>query len=64
MNTTDGNFFLLLIFVIVSSIIVDFSDIQNFLIFTNLIPIMVDNYAAFFNCTPVGRTSDSMMAPT
>ena len=27
-------------------------------------PITVDNYAAFFNCTPVGRTSDSMMAPT
>ena len=27
-------------------------------------PIMVDNYAAFFNCTPVGRVSDSMMAPT
>ena len=26
-------------------------------------PIMVDNYAAF-NCTPVGRASDSMMAPT
>ena len=24
---------------------------------------MVDNYAAFFNCTPVGRASDSMMAP-
>ena len=24
----------------------------------------VDNYAAFFNCTPVGRASDSMMAPT
>ena len=24
--------------------------------------IMVDNYAAFFNCTPVGRASDSMMA--
>ena len=24
-------------------------------------PIMVDNYAAFFNCTPVGRASDSMM---
>ena len=22
-------------------------------------PIMVDNYAAFFNCTPVGRASDS-----
>ena len=27
-------------------------------------PIMVDNYAAFFNCTPVGRASESMMAPT
>ena len=27
-------------------------------------PIMVDNYAAFFNCTPMGRASDSMMAPT
>ena len=26
-------------------------------------PIMVDNYAAFFNCTPVGRASDSMMTP-
>ena len=27
-------------------------------------PIMLDNYTAFFNCTPVGRASDSMMAPT
>ena len=27
-------------------------------------PIMVDNYAAFFNCTPLGRASDSMMALT
>ena len=27
-------------------------------------PIMVDNNAAFFNCTPVGRASDSVMAPT
>ena len=27
-------------------------------------PIMVDNYAAFFNCTPVGRASDSMIVPT
>ena len=27
-------------------------------------PIMVDNYAAFFNCTPVGQASDSMMALT
>ena len=26
--------------------------------------IMVDNYATFFNCTPVGRASNSMMAPT
>ena len=26
--------------------------------------IMVDNYAAFFNCTPVGQASDSMIAPT
>ena len=27
-------------------------------------PVMVDNYAAFFNCTSVGRASDSMLAPT
>ena len=27
-------------------------------------PIMVDNYDAFFNCTLVGRASESMMAPT
>ena len=27
-------------------------------------PVMVDNYAGFFNCTPVDRASDSMMAPT
>ena len=27
-------------------------------------PFMFDHYAAFFNCTPVGRSSDSMMAPT
>ena len=27
-------------------------------------PIMIDNYAAFFNCTPVGRALDSMIAPT
>ena len=26
--------------------------------------IMVDNYAAFFYCTPVGRASDSMMGTT
>ena len=27
-------------------------------------PITVDCYAALFNCTPVDRASDSMMAPT
>ena len=27
-------------------------------------PIMVDNYAGFLNCTPVGRASDAMIAPT
>ena len=26
-------------------------------------PIMVDNFAALFNCTPVDRASDSMMVP-
>ena len=26
--------------------------------------IMDDNYAALFNCTPVGRAADSLMAPT
>ena len=25
-------------------------------------PIKVNNFASFFNCTPVGRASDSMMA--
>ena len=27
-------------------------------------PITVNNFAFHFNCTPVGRASDSMMAPT
>ena len=27
-------------------------------------PIMVDGCAALFDCTPVDRASDSMMAPT
>ena len=27
-------------------------------------PITVNNFASRFNCTPVGRASDSMMAPT
>ena len=31
------------------------------LVFT---PIMVDDQAVIFNCTSVGRASDSMMAPT
>ena len=26
--------------------------------------ITVDNFAALFNCTPVDRASDSMVAPT
>ena len=30
------------------------------LVFNPIMP--VDYYAAFFNCTPVGRASDSMMA--
>ena len=29
-----------------------------------LYPITVGNFAFLFNCTPVGRTSDSMMVPT
>ena len=27
-------------------------------------PIPVGNFVFLFNCTPVGRTSDSMMVPT
>ena len=27
-------------------------------------PITVNNFASLFNCTPVGRASDSMVAPT
>ena len=27
-------------------------------------PITIDNFAFLFNCTPVGRTSDSMTVPT
>ena len=27
-------------------------------------PITVNNFASLFNCTPVGRASDSLMAPT
>ena len=27
-------------------------------------PITVDNFVVLFNCTPVGRVSDCMMAPT
>ena len=27
-------------------------------------PVTVDNFASLFNCTPVNRASDSMMAPT
>ena len=27
-------------------------------------PITVNNFASLFNCMPVGRASDSVMAPT
>ena len=27
-------------------------------------PVTVNNFASLFNCTPVGRASESMMAPT
>ena len=27
-------------------------------------PIIIDNFAVLFNCTPVDRVSDSVMAPT
>ena len=27
-------------------------------------PVAVDNFASLFNCTPVGRSSDSMICPT
>ena len=27
-------------------------------------PVAVNNFASLFNCPPVGRASDSMMAPT
>ena len=30
----------------------------------NINPITVNNFASLFNCTPVGRASDSLMAPT
>ena len=35
---------------------------QTACLFVN--PITVGNFAFLFNCTPVGRTSDSMMVPT
>ena len=35
---------------------------QSACLFIN--PITVDGFAALFNCTPVDRASDSMMAPT
>ena len=30
----------------------------------NAVQTVVDNYVTFFNCTPVDRASDSMVAPT
>ena len=39
--------------------------VDNYAAFFNITMVVtVDNDAAFFNCTPVGRASDSMMAPT
>ena len=35
---------------------------QSACLFIN--PITVDGFAALFNCMPVDRASDSMMAPT
>ena len=35
---------------------------QSACLFIN--PIKVNGYATLFNCTPVDRASDSMMAPT
>ena len=48
------------------NVFTDFRGSNNYILFACIVfnPIMVDNYAAFFNCTPVGRASDSMMAPT
>ena len=33
-------------------------------VYVGLNPITVGNFAFLFNCTPVSRTSDSMMVPT
>ena len=38
-------------------------DLINVLLFV-FNPITINNFASLFNCTPVGRASDSMMAPT
>ena len=41
----------------------DLNDMQQFVcLFIN--SIFVDNFAALFNCTPVDRATDSMMAQT
>ena len=44
-------------------VIVVFPD-HTHLLFLVVNPITVGNFAFLFNCTPVGRTSDTMMVPT
>ena len=36
----------------------------NFSVCLVVKPITVNSFASLINCTPVGRASDSMMAPT
>ena len=48
----------------VSSKIYDKRDVMRQSACLVINPITVDSYAALFNCTPVDRASDSMMAPT
>ena len=38
--------------------------IEESCIIIHVNPITVGNFAFLFTCTPVGRTSDSMMVPT
>ena len=44
-------------------VIVVFPD-HTHLLFLVVNPITVGNFALHFNCTPAGRTSDSMTVPT
>ena len=42
----------------------DINVIRQSACFIVINPITVDNFAALFNCTPMDRASDSLMAPT